>query len=47
MAAICSVCGEAFVRLVNDFYSRLIELGPIKVRTWEMTYHRKFLREQN
>ncbi|ADY02535.1 coenzyme F420-reducing hydrogenase, delta subunit [Vulcanisaeta moutnovskia 768-28] len=35
MAAICSVCGEAFVRLVNDFYSRLMELGPIKVKTHE------------
>ncbi|WP_460173236.1 hydrogenase iron-sulfur subunit [Vulcanisaeta sp. JCM 14467] len=32
MAAICSVCGEAFSRLINDFYSRLVELGPIRVR---------------
>ncbi|MGC8608182.1 MAG: hydrogenase iron-sulfur subunit [Vulcanisaeta sp.] len=31
MAAICSVCGEAFSRLMNDFYSRLMKLGPVKV----------------
>ncbi|WP_066793082.1 hydrogenase iron-sulfur subunit [Caldivirga sp. MU80] len=31
MAAVCSVCGEAFARLIEDFYNRLRELGPVKV----------------
>lgn len=30
MAAICSVCVKPFVRLINDFYERLLKLGPVK-----------------
>jgi len=30
MAAICSVCAEAFVRHINSFFEMLKELGPAK-----------------
>lgn len=30
MAALCSVCSEAFARLINDFYNQLKKLGPPK-----------------
>jgi len=30
MAAICSVCTDAFVRALNEFYEVLRKLGPVK-----------------
>jgi coenzyme F420-reducing hydrogenase delta subunit len=31
MAAVCSVCGEAFVRIINDFFNALSRLGPVRL----------------
>ncbi|MEB3757207.1 MAG: hydrogenase iron-sulfur subunit [Desulfurococcales archaeon] len=30
MAAICSVCAEPFVKLMDGFYESLVKLGPVK-----------------
>ncbi|MCE4614223.1 MAG: hydrogenase iron-sulfur subunit [Desulfurococcales archaeon] len=30
MAAICSVCAEPFVKLMDGFYETLVKLGPVK-----------------
>jgi coenzyme F420-reducing hydrogenase delta subunit len=32
ITGICSVCGEAFARSIEDFYSTLKKLGPLKVK---------------
>jgi coenzyme F420-reducing hydrogenase delta subunit len=31
MAAVCSVCGEAFARIINDFFNALSRLGPARL----------------